>query len=157
MQDWWPWPKTCILGIKWISCWCKCSFCKGKLALSDSIESAPDSRAKSYTLGFGESAADSMKSEGASSGFASASDWFASGSASFPLQPKHLHQHLMHLIPSMQVFLPHKGAPSFSLSVSCASPSPFWLCMMFKITKGYHFFLLWRYLYCLLVPGVRLC
>ena len=46
----------------------------GKLALSNSFESACDSRAKSYTLRFGESAADSMKSEGASSGFASASD-----------------------------------------------------------------------------------
>ena len=41
--------------------------------LSDSIESAHDSREKSYTPGFGESAADSMKPEGASSGFASAS------------------------------------------------------------------------------------
>ena len=95
----------------------------GKLALSDSFESAPDSRAKSYTLGCGESAADSMKSEGASSGFASASDSFSSESASFPLQPKDLHQRLMHLIPSMQVFLPHKGAPSFSGSVSCPSHS----------------------------------
>ena len=121
--------------------------------LSDSIESAHDSRAKSYTLGFGESAADSMKSEGASSGFASASDSFSSESASFPLQPKDLHQRLMHLIPSMQVFLPHKGAPSFSGSASCVSPSPSWPCMMIKITKGDHFFSLWRYLYCLLVPG----
>ena len=69
----------------------------GKLALSDSFESAPDSRAKSYTLGCGESAADSMKSEGASSGFASASDSFGSESASFPLQQKDLHQHLMQI------------------------------------------------------------
>ena len=28
--------------------------------------------------------------------------------ASFSLQPKYLHQRLMHLILSMQVFLPHK-------------------------------------------------
>ena len=37
----------------------------GKLALSDSFESAHDSRAKYYTLRFGESAANSMKSDGA--------------------------------------------------------------------------------------------
>ena len=85
----------------------------GKLALSDSFESAHAPRENSYTLRFGESAADSMKSEGASSGFASASDSLSSKSASFPLQPKDLHQRLMHLIPSIQVFLPHKGAPSF--------------------------------------------
>ena len=69
----------------------------GKLALSDSFESAHDSRENSYTLRFGESAADSMKSEGASSGFASASDSFGSESASFPLQQKDLHQHLMQI------------------------------------------------------------
>ena len=69
----------------------------GKLALSDSFESAHDSRAKSYTLRFGESAADSMKSKGASSGFASASDSFGSESASFPLQHKDLHQQLMQI------------------------------------------------------------
>ena len=64
-----------------------------------------------------------------------------------------LHQHLIHLIPRMQVFLPHKGAPSFSGNAFCASPSPSWPCMMIKISKGDHFFQLWRYLYCLLVPG----
>ena len=65
----------------------------GKLALSDSFESAHDSRAKSYNLEFGLSRSDSMKSEGTSSGFASASDSickiflaakiFASGSDAF--------------------------------------------------------------------------
>ena len=79
--------------------------------LSDSIESARDSRAKSYTLGFDESAADSMKSGGASSGSASASDSFASESASFPWLPKYLRQRLMHLIPSMQV--PSQGGTFF--------------------------------------------
>ena len=46
-----------------------------------------------------------MKSEGASSGFASASDLFVSKSAYFPQQSKDLNQPLMNLIPSMQVFL----------------------------------------------------
>ena len=65
---------------------------------------ARDSRAKSYTRGFDYSAPDSMKSEGTSSGFVSASDSLASKSASFPLQPKDLHHHLMHWNPSVQVF-----------------------------------------------------
>ena len=95
--------------------------------LSDSIESARDSRAKSYSLGLGESAADSMKSEDASSGFASASDSFSSETASFPLRPKDLHQHLMHWNPSMQVF---------------------------PISKGDCFFASWRYLLSILVPGL---
>ena len=94
----------------------------GKLALSDSFESAPDSRAKSYILGCGESAADSMKSEGASSGFASASDSFASKSASFPSQSKDLH--LKHLIPSMHVFPPLQGGTLFLRQCLLSLPLP---------------------------------
>ena len=50
-----------------------------------------------------------MKSEAASLGFASASDSFSSESASFLLQLKYLHQHLMHWNLSMQVFPVSKG------------------------------------------------
>jgi len=62
-------------------------------------------------------------------------------------------QRLMQMNRRMQVFLLHKGAPSFSGTASYAFPSPSWLCMMIKISKGDHFFSLWRYLYWLLVPG----
>ena len=48
-----------------------------------------------------------------------------SKTASFWLWPPILHQHLIHWHPRLQV----------------------------KISKGYNFFSLWRYLYCLLVPG----
>ena len=73
-----------------IRCWCKSSFCKGKLALLDSIESVQDSRAKSYNLKY----------------------QHLTQFARFSLQQKYLHQDLMHLILSMQVFLP------FTLSAS---------------------------------------
>ena len=70
--------KNFILWLQCIRCWWKCFFSREKLAVSDSIESACDSRAKSYGLGFDESAPDSMESMGTSSGFRSASDSFAS-------------------------------------------------------------------------------
>ena len=97
------------------------------------------------------SAADSIdirdcKFLAAATNLASASD----SSCKFSLLLRH---RLMQMNPNTQVLLPHKGAPSFSGSASCPSPSPSWLCMMIKITKGDRFFSLWRYLYCILVPG----
>ena len=43
----------------------------------------------------------------------SGADSIESESASFPLQKEHLHQQLIHLIPSMQVFLTPQGGTLF--------------------------------------------
>ena len=68
-----------------------------------------------------------------------------------------LRQLLSQMYPRPQVLLPHRGAPSFSLNASYPSPTPSCLCMLIKISKGDHFFSSWRYLYCLLVPGLPGC
>lgn len=52
-----------------------------------------------------------------------------------------LQQLLLQMYPRPQVLLPHRGAPSFTGSASCASPSPSWLCWMAKISKGRPLFL----------------
>ena len=68
-----------------------------------------------------------------------------------------LQQLLSQMHPRPHVLLPHRRATCFTGGASCAYSSPSLPCMMAKISKGDHFFSSWRYLYCLLVPGLPGC
>ena len=49
--------------------------------------------------------------------------------------------------------VPHTCTPSYSSNASFNSSSPSWSCMMREIDLRDSLYSLWRYLFCLLVPG----